>query len=204
MKTIRVEIAGPCLLMHNGRLNDPRDPYTRALKVLTSKKKKSDEDHDAIQKAEWNGGLYHDDEIGPFIPGENIQQMLVKGARKAKQGKEFVSVSVEEDEIPLAYDGPRSREDLYAAGMQFVDTRRAGVNGSGVMRTRPRFKDWRLAFTIAIEDDASVNVEDVERALKIAGRVEGVGDFRPGSPKGGRFGRFFVEKFEVQGAKRAN
>lgn len=198
-KMISVTIGGPCLLMHNGRLANPLDPYTKELGALTKKKKKSDEDHLAIQKAEWNGGIYHDDEIGPYISGEAVQQMLVEAARKSKQGKEFVSVSVVEEEIPLQYEGPRDRESLFK-DERFKDVRSVKVQQNRVMRTRPKFNTWKLSFTIEIDDDASVNVEDVERALLVGGRKVGIGDYRPGSPKGGRYGRFFVDKFEVQAA----
>lgn len=194
MKKINVKISGPCLLMHNGRLANPLDPYTKALKQVTDKKKKSDEDLYAIMKAEWNGGLYHEDEIGPYIPGEAIQQMLVAGARKSKQGKDFVSVSVMEEEVPLEYEGPRDREGLFNDS-KFVDVRSVVVNGrSRVQRTRPKFFKWGLSFTIEIDDDASVNISDVERALKFGSKVVGIGDYRPA--KGGRYGRFSVDLFE--------
>ncbi len=194
MKTFKAVISGPALLMHNGRLANPRDPYTKALKALTAKKKKSDEDHEEVSRAEFQGGLYHDDDIGPYIPGDALQTMLVEGSRKAKQGREFVSVSIEEDRVPLEYKGPRDREGLWADD-KFVFTKGVKVTTSRVMRTRPLFRNWKIAFTISIEDDATVNPEDVERALTVAGRMVGIGDWRPGSPRGGRHGRFAVESF---------
>ena len=195
MKQFKVVISGPALIMHNGRLANPRDPYAKALKEITSKKKKSDDDHEEMARREFQGGLYHDDDIGPFIPGEAIQAMLVEGSRKAKQGREFVSVSVEEDRVPLQYKGPRERDALWSDD-KFVITVGVKVGTARVMRTRPLFRNWTLEFTVTIEDGATVNPADVERALVAAGRVIGVGDWRPGSPRGGRYGRFAVETFE--------
>lgn len=195
MKQIKVVIGGPALLMHNGQLADPRNPYSKAMKEVTSKKKKSDEDHEEIARREFQGGLYHDDEIGPYLPGEAVQAMLVEASRKSKQGREFVSVSVEEDMIPLEYKGPRDRDALWK-DEKFVFTKGVKNQQNRVMRTRPIFRNWKIEFTITIDDDASVNVEDVQRALDIGGRKVGLGDWRPGSPKGGRYGRFFVDSFQ--------
>ena len=200
MKSVEVKISGPALLMHNGRLANPRDPYTKALKEFTSKKKKSDEDQEEITRREFQGGLYHDDDIGPYLPGEALQACLVEGSRKSKQGREFVSVTVAEDRVPLEYAGPRDRDGLWADD-RFLLTVGVKVTTSRVMRTRPLFRNWACKFTIEIEDDASVNVEDVERALTTAGRKIGLGDWRPGSPRGGRHGRFSVDSFIVSDAE---
>lgn len=203
MKQFKVVISGPALITHNGRLANPRDPYAKALKEITSKKKKSDEDHEEMARREFQGGLYHDDDIGPYIPGEAVQAMLVEGSRKAKQGREFVSVSVEEDRIPIQYKGPRDRDELWA-DERFVSTVGVKVGQARVMRTRPIFRNWTLQFTVTLEDGASVNPGDVERALTSAGRLVGIGDWRPGSPRGGRHGRFTVEAFEeVRPKKKA-
>jgi hypothetical protein len=43
METITFKIRGESqLLMHNGQLADPLNPYTKAMKSLTSKRKKTD------------------------------------------------------------------------------------------------------------------------------------------------------------------
>lgn len=201
MKTFKAVISGPALLMHNGRLANPIDPFTKALKESTGKKKKSDADHEEVSKREFQGGLYHDDDLGPYLPVEALQAMLVEGARKSKQGRDFVSVSARglteatEDRIPLEYKGPRKRDELWN-DKAFVHTVGVKVTTSRVMRTRPIFKKWKASFAIEIEDDATVNPADVERALTVAGRMVGLGDWRPGSPRGGRHGRFIVEEFK--------
>lgn len=198
MKTFKAVISGPALLMHNGRLANPLDPYTKALKAATveaKRQKKTDEALIEVARVEFQGGLYHDDDIGPYLPCEAVQGMLVEGSRKAKQGREFVSVSVEEDRIPLEYKGPRDRDGLWA-NEKFRHSAGVKVSTSRVMRMRPIFRNWKATFTIAIEDDAAVTPADVEKALAIAGRKIGLGDWRPGSPRGGRHGRFVVESFK--------
>lgn len=195
MKQIKVVISGPALLMHNGQLANPRDPYAKALKEMTAKRKKSDEDHEEIARREFQGGLYHADDIGPYLPNEAIRAMIVEGSRKSNKGREFVSVDVEEERVPLQYKGPRDRDKLWADS-NFILTAGVKVGTARVMRTRPIFRNWTIEFTVTIEDDASINVADVEQAITIAGRKVGLCDGRPGSPKGGRYGRFSIVSFE--------
>lgn len=58
-----------------------------------------------------------------------------------------------------------------------------------VVKRRPRFNEWQLAFQINIlNDDLPESV--VKSALDDAGAMSGIGDYRP------RFGRFIVTKFK--------
>jgi len=58
-----------------------------------------------------------------------------------------------------------------------------------VMRHRPRLDNWKLSFTLLIDD--GVFDENMARTLiDDAGRRIGIGDFRP--ERGGPFGRFVV------------
>jgi len=56
------------LMMHSERLADPTNAMTKRLKSLTAKKKKTDEALAAIKQAEWEGGLYLNDEGEPAVP----------------------------------------------------------------------------------------------------------------------------------------
>lgn len=58
-----------------------------------------------------------------------------------------------------------------------------------VMRHRPHFKAWRMAFTIEVLDK-DIPIEVVQAALDEAGRSKCVGDHRP------RYGQFRIAKFE--------
>ena len=66
---------------------------------------------------------------------------------------------------------------------QFRHTVPAVVGQSKVMRTRPRFDDWSLTFTLMFELEYMQRDQLIE-IVQIAGRRVGIGDFRP------RFGRF--------------
>lgn len=186
----KVKIVGKKLLMHNGQLADPLNEYTKALKAVSKKKNKSDEDHLAVAKAEFQGGLYHDNDMGPYIPGDWLQSALIQGSKAVKLGKKFsASVVVPEEKIKLIYTGPREREALFA-NPNFIDRRAVRVQMAKVMRTRPVFRDWSATFEIEVFDGA-VNGDEVEAALVQAGLFIGIGD---GRPRLG--GKFAIEEFE--------
>src|SRR3954463_3196855 len=96
------------LLMHNSQLADPLNQYTRKVAEVTSKRKKTIEDHAEIAKREWSGGLYFDPQAGPFIPGANIQGRLLDAASLNRLGKGVErGLFITSDVDPLEYDGPR-------------------------------------------------------------------------------------------------
>ena len=183
---MKATIKGTSLMMHNGRLADPLDPFAKALKVESKRRGKSDADHEAVAEAEFRGGLYHDEELGPYIPAEWIHAALIEGAKLSKLGKLFKSsVVVNGAKFPLKYKGPRDVDSL-AKNVKFRDRRCVRVGQSKVMRTRPVFHDWSVSFEVLIVGEA-LNVDDVKVALRNAGAMVGMGDGRP----------MFAGKFEV-------
>lgn len=188
MQAIKLRLKSVCpLLMHSDRFANPLDPATKAHKELTSKRKKTDDDHEAIARSEFLGSLYIDAQ-GPFIPSMNLDASFVEAAKMQKLGKHAKrGLMVLEDKVHLHYDGPRQAEKL-AADPRFVDVRGVRVSMAKLMRCRPRFNDWTAECTVAF-DSEQINENEVRQIIENAGRLVGVGDFRP------RFGRFAV-KFE--------
>jgi hypothetical protein len=186
MKQLKVRISGISpLLMHSDRFANPLDKATKAHKELTGKRKKTDSDHEAIAKSEWNGSLYHRDDMGPYIPGQNLDATLQEAAKLQKLGKKFKqAVMVVENEVPLIYKGPRDREGLFDAG--FFDVRGVKVSMAKLMRCRPKFNEWAAEFTVAFNEEV-LNSEEVKKAIHDAGQLVGVCDYRP------RFGKFAAE-----------
>ena len=67
METINVKITGVSpMLMNSDRFSNPLDPMTKEHKLLTNKKKKTDEDYEAIALSSWRGSIYYDKSIGPL------------------------------------------------------------------------------------------------------------------------------------------
>lgn len=194
MQQVLVQIGGVSpLMMHNGRLSNPLDPYAKAIKEITSKRTKTDEDHLQIAKLEFLGGIYYDEKIGVYIPGENLDATIVNGAKRQRKGADVErGVMTLEDKVPLSYEGPRSPERLFDGG--FADIRgvssQGSKGGSRVMRCRPIFTTWGCTFTLGF-DPLVINPDDLRRCVEDAGRLIGLCDHRP------RFGKFQVDAWEV-------
>jgi hypothetical protein len=186
-RSLRVKVKGvSSILMHNEQLADPTNPIARAMKEITSKRKKTDSDYQALADLEWQGGLYLDEKNRPVIPGEIIEATFIAGARKLRLGEQSKSAIVCDDNWPLAYEGPKTADKLKPLP-QFRSTMGVVVNRSRVMRTRPIFSNWSLEFDLQY-DDESLNLEQVKQVLGIAGKQCGFCDNRP------KFGRFEVLK----------
>jgi hypothetical protein len=171
------KIQGVCpLLCHNGHLADPMNQFSKAIKVISGKRKKTDADFEEMARLEWYGGLYIKDGK-PAITGPMIKAMLVGAARKSKLGKQFTAGLFITGLFQLGYDGPGDIDALWAD-----DRFRLGalvkVGTSRVMRTRPKFDNWSLSFTV-LRDDTQVSEEDLNSALVLAGQIIGLGDWRP-------------------------
>lgn len=185
LNTIKARITGTRpLLMHSDKFADPLNPLTKAHKALTSKRKKTDEDHEAIAKSEWLGGLYID-EKGPYLPGVNVEAALIGGGKLSKLGTQLKrSVEIMDERCHIEYDGPKDAERLWDAG--FYDARSVKVQTARLMRYRPIFRKWSAIVEIAFDPD-TINREQVVKCLEDGGQYCGVGDYRP------KFGRFTVE-----------
>lgn len=174
------------LLMHNGRLGNPRDEKTRALKALTSKKNKTDDDLIAISRTEFEGGLYVDAKDRPSITGDMVLGCGLEGARKLRMGKQFEpGVVLVEPFYTLVYQGPAKAKNLFD-DPEFVDTRGAQVMGKQVQRTRPIFKQWEVHISVGFIASV-IDKGQLLQCYEAAGTLCGLGDWRP------RFGRFSVQ-----------
>jgi len=186
MKEFKATLVGISpLLMHNGHLADAMSPATRALKEVTSRRKKTDEDLLEIRRLEWMGSLYLDEKNRPCMPVDNILALIIAGAKKDKNGgeaKSGVMQCADAEMFPIEYDGPKELDKLYADA-RFVDCRSAKVGTSRVMRTRPIFRNWKLKVKVLYNPDV-IDERIIKQALEMSGERVGLGDYRP------RFGRF--------------
>lgn len=170
------------LLMHNSRLSNPLDPATKAVKKVTGKRNKTDEDHEQVARLEFTGGLYLDPDVGPYIPGENIARCLVDGAKLTKMGVKVTrGVFIATDVNPLAYNGPRDDEGLWKANFRHMASVKVGT--ARLMRCRPWFPEWKVQAE-GILDPSVLELDDLASIADNAGSLIGLGDWRP------RFGRF--------------
>ena len=197
METLKFRIKGTnCLIMHNARLANPLDPIAKAIKQITSKRKKTDEDIEEIMWLEFQGGLYHDPDVGPYIPGRNMFASIKEAAKLSRRGTDVDrSLDVVEELIRLEYKGPRDPRGLFdmigeKGGRQFVDVRRMIVGQASVMRCRPSFPPpWSAEFTVRFDLEV-FNPADVVGFVCKCGLMTGLLDGRP------REGRYETEVFD--------
>jgi hypothetical protein len=167
--------------------SDRRGKTYVAYRQLSRKRGKTTADEDRLRELEFHVLIYHDKQIGCFIPGRNVKEMLREAATKIRKGEDVRrSLVVPEYRNPQIYNGPRNPDELFDEG--FYDTRmvaNAGVNAGRVERTRPMFEEWALEFELAI-DPEELDPEELRYAVDRAQRKGGLGDGRRGLD----FGRF--------------
>lgn len=176
------------LLMHSCRGANPLDPDVKVLKTFTSKRNKTDEDHIEILRLQYLLHAYHNNDIGFYIPANVIEATIINGAKKVSRGggkKMQTAIEVVSPKVPLVCDAPKDIHEAYQ-NSEFTDVRNVDVDGSLIMRIRPRFDRWRIRFDINV-DESIINPDEFASALNFAGSQVGICDFRP------KYGRFEVK-----------
>lgn len=192
------------ILMHSGQTADPLNQFARAMKKLSSKRSKTDEDLAELSQLEWWAGLYLSDQptidgskVTPadkcrvVIPAHVLDSCVREGARKNKLGKQASAGCIVDSDGTFLYDGPENLIEL-SQDPRFTARHAVKVGTSKVMRTRPTFPTWSVHFAMEI-DPSVLEVDQVLEALRAGGKLVGIGDWRPGAPHGGSFGRFTAE-----------
>lgn len=171
------------LLMNDNKGVNPSHPITKELKEITSKRKKTDEDHDRILELKWKLALYHKEDVGPYVPAANVEACIRDAAKRSKRGKDVVmGIRVEPEYIPLEYDGPRDIDSLYNC-LDKRDVRIGKIQRASVTLSRPRFDHWKISFSLDYDEDI-FSESEIHDILKWAGKYQGLCDYRP------RYGTF--------------
>ena len=187
------------LIMHSDKLCNPLDPLVKAMKEISSVKKKTDEHYAALAKLEFLGGLYYDEEIGIYLPCKVIMGVIKAAARKYKLGKMTKGITLDAAiGFPLIGYEETTPEKLWEereknGDQKHVFSETVVVQVSRIMRTRGIFKKWAVAFKAFLNSEL-LSPEQFKQILDTAGFEYGVGECRPGLVTG-NYGRFRVEKF---------
>ena len=191
MKKLSIDIVGISpMLQHNGQTADPLNPFTKELKKISSKRAKTDDDHEQMAKIEFRAGLYWRDDIGVHMPMDNLSAMFLAAAKKHRLGPKTSSILISED-MPVEFKDSKNLSKLEAnPDMHFRKS--VNVQRQKVMRTRPMVPaGWTGTINLEIDVDG-IDPDDIELLAVTAGKQVGMGDWRPGSPKPGPFGKFDI------------
>lgn len=189
-QNVKITVGGPTIILHSAATADPLNPYAKALKAISGKRKKVEADFEQMARIEYEAGLYLNRDKEVVIPGHVIEATIVGGAKKSKEGKvASPSVYVESDGTFEYAGGPLSLEELIESPEHRLCVG-VKVGQSRVMRTRPFFRDWKLTFTVELNTELA-DVQQLRTWVTKAGAEVGMCDWRP------RHGRFNVLDFEV-------
>jgi hypothetical protein len=185
---IVIDVVGTSpLLMHNPRMVDPEFEINRQMKVLTGKRKKTDEDLRQIGKLEWFGGMYEVEGV-VVQPTSKLRKCLINAGRISKQGKSIErALSFSELNVPLIYEGPKELNKLFE-DKRYTSRLSVGIGNKRVMRVRPQFSQWGLRIKGLFIEDAGLNLSEFEHIAELAGLSEGIGDNRVNG-----YGRFTIK-----------
>lgn len=124
------------------------------------------------------------------IPGEYLRMSLANAAKYMQDPR-----SPRKSAMDLFKAGVTVLTPLASLGSKewdYLDRRRVSVQRNGITRMRPAFKaGWRAEFLVQVLLPEYIDRTLLQTALLNAGRLVGLGDFRP------TFGRFTVTSFQI-------
>ncbi len=155
---------------------------------------------DAKSKAAKNSAAKKSDDIESYVwrndagelcvPGEYVRQSVIHAAKYKQDPR-----SPRKSAMDLFKAGVVSLTQLASLGKaewDYLDTRRVTIQRQGINRTRPAMKEgWKASFEFQILTPEYIDQGLLYDVLSMAGRLVGVGDFRP------TYGRFNIVNFSV-------
>ena len=173
MKKVNVSIKGAAPLLQH------RFPMEEHPEVKVGKVKKV-----FVSMDEAKRGLYVDAQDRVFQPAEHLYNSIIIAGKSFLYDKRKMYGSVLKGMILV--DPPT----IYHKDQNWVvDRRPVRVGTARIVRSRPRFDNWELDFTIEYDEEV-ISEAKLKEIVDFAGRRVGIGDYRP------LLGRFIVTKFE--------
>lgn len=134
--------------------------------------------------------VYRNDKREICLPGEYVRMAMVGAARYRQDPRSPRKSAM--DLFKAALVSLTELASLGSTDWNYLDARRVMVQRSAVTRQRPAFNEgWEATFQFMINLPEYVSPQVFHEVLANAGRLIGVGDFRP------TYGRFSVVSFGV-------
>lgn len=134
--------------------------------------------------------VYRDDDGELCIPGEQLRMAIINAAKFRQDPR-----SPRKSAMDLFKAGVVSLTPMAKTGKgawDYEDRRRVVIQRNSITRARPALKSgWSVTFDLQVALPEYISPEILNEVICNAGRLMGLGDFRP------TFGRFVLTKFSV-------
>lgn len=179
---VEVEIVGAAPILFHAWSVDAVAEKAKAKKGSAAKKSDNIESY-----------VYRDESGGLCVPGEYVRQSIIHAAKFRQDPR-----SPRKSAMDLFKAGVVSLTELCPLGVKdwdYIDRRRVVIQRSAVTRQRPAMRiGWKFRCHLQVLTPEYIDEAMLQDVLGSAGRLVGVGDFRP------TFGRYRVTSFQVQTA----
>lgn len=152
---------------------------------LGAGKKKYNDEEEAKLRVYLNGD-------GQFChPCEAFTKAMVAAVAGKKFGKMFATAAIKGSVFIAEPFAVIEDANGKPATKYEIDRKPVVVGKARVLRCRPCWNKWTMKVALEV-DTAILSPEQVRESLNLAGRIKGIGDYRP--EKGGGYGRFRVSE----------
>lgn len=166
------------LLLHNGRLANPMDPYARQLATASKPRKKTDVDYENIANAEMLGSIYEDDGLLAF-PTSNVWRSIYDAAKSFRLGEDVKRALTPVSFLPpILIDNAEVKIEPFLQDPDNRYTTTVKIQRNRVPRTRPIVYNWSMLHEFELSSDV-IDPGNLPQILNRAGRMVGLGDWRP-------------------------
>lgn len=132
--------------------------------------------------------VYRDPSGNICLPGEYFRQSIIHAAKFRQDPR-----SPRKSAMDLFKAAVIVETELASLGIKkwdYEDHRRVVIQRSAITRVRPAIsKGWKVTFIVLVLLPEYIAIDDLQDTIMNAGRLIGVGDFRP------TYGRFYISKF---------
>ena len=134
--------------------------------------------------------LYRNEAGEVCVPTEYVRQSVIAAAKFRQDPR-----SPRKSACDLFKAGIISISDLVSTGAtepDYIDKRRVCIQRAGITRLRPAMNTgWTVTIQLQVQTPEYIDPQFLHEVLTDAGRLVGIGDFRP------TYGRFQVSGYEV-------
>jgi hypothetical protein len=192
MKQLAFTVTGMSqLLISNPQAVDPFNKFSKAMKQITGKKKKTEEDLLQLRELEVMSKLYFNDEQGVYIPStwvlnaiQDVSFSQAKIAKKRMRGGVFIEGMT----LKLNYEGMNTVKEAMdiVKNERFIHTQPVKQGQVKIMKSYPAFSKWSFDCEFTFDPEI-VDESTLKDLINYACKYGGFGDFRP------NYGRAKVE-----------